>query len=106
LSEAEVESIDASTAAQAREQRIIALRFTANGFLHHMIRNIVGALVRVGTGQADPAWFAALLASRDRTQGAQTFSAAGLYLTGVQYPSQFGLPHMRAVRSRPLLIRG
>ena len=74
----------------------------ANGFLYHMVRNIVGALVRIGNGDAEPAWLGALLASRDRRLGAPTAPAGGLYLTEVQYPADLefpvppGLPAWRA----------
>lgn len=64
----------------------------ANGFLYHMVRNIVGALVRVGAGEEPPEWTAALLASRDRRLGAPTAPAEGLYLAEVGYPPGFGLP--------------
>lgn len=69
----------------------IIFEFAANGFLHHMVRNLVGALVYVGKGAQAPEWIATLLEARDRTQGAPTFAAAGLYLVGVDYPDEFGL---------------
>lgn len=71
---------------------IIAFDFTANAFLHHMVRNLVGALVCVGRGRRAPAWMAELLASRDRTRGAPTFDAAGLTLAGVDYGPEWRLP--------------
>jgi tRNA pseudouridine38-40 synthase len=64
----------------------------ANGFLHHMVRNIVGSLVYVGKGKHDPSWGGELLATRDRRLAAPTFDAAGLYLTGVEYDPVWGLP--------------
>lgn len=70
------------------------LRFdlTADAFLHHMVRNIVGALLYVGKGSMDTAGMAALLAARDRTKAPPTFMPDGLYLTGVGYPEHFALP--------------
>lgn len=68
----------------------VLLKFSADGFLHHMVRNMVGALVAVGTGRQPPEWIEALLASRDRRLGPPTFSAAGLYLTGVDYDEPVG----------------
>ncbi|MDC7704491.1 tRNA pseudouridine(38-40) synthase TruA [Vogesella indigofera] len=70
------------------------LRFdlTADAFLHHMVRNIVGALLYVGRGKLDTAGMAALLAATDRTKAPPTFMPDGLYLTGVGYPAQFDLP--------------
>ena len=64
----------------------------ANGFLHHMVRNIVGCLIYIGCGRQDAAWMNQLLAARDRTQAAPTFDAAGLYLTGVDYGVEWSLP--------------
>src|SRR5665213_518939 len=74
---------------------LIRFDFSADGFLHHMIRNILGALVSVGAGGKPPAWIGELLASRDRRQGAATFAADGLYFTGADYPARFGLPPTR-----------
>ena len=73
----------------------IRFDFSANAFLHHMIRNIVGALVYVGAGKAPVAWIAELVAARDRTRAAPTFAAAGLYLTGADYDAKWGLPPTR-----------
>jgi tRNA pseudouridine38-40 synthase len=73
----------------------LRFEFSANAFLHHMIRNIVGALVRVGAGKAPPDWIAELLAGRDRTRGAATFAPDGLYLTGADYDRRWGLPPTR-----------
>jgi tRNA pseudouridine38-40 synthase len=66
--------------------------FTANGFLHHMVRNIVGCLVFVGKGRHPPGWLAGVLASRDRGQAAPTFSPDGLYLAAVEYAPGWNLP--------------
>lgn len=66
--------------------------FEASAFLHHMVRNMVGSLVHVGKGCHPPAWIDELLAMRDRRRAAPTFAAAGLYLSGVGYEAQWGLP--------------
>jgi tRNA pseudouridine38-40 synthase len=66
--------------------------FTANGFLHHMVRNIVGCLVFVGRGKHPPGWVAEVLAGRDRRQAAPTFSPDGLYLAAVEYAPGWNLP--------------
>ncbi|MBK9246148.1 MAG: tRNA pseudouridine(38-40) synthase TruA [Burkholderiales bacterium] len=71
---------------------LVRLRFVANAFLHHMVRNLVGTLVYVGLGRRPPQWAAELLQGRDRSAAAPTFAAAGLYLTGVEYDAAFGLP--------------
>ena len=66
--------------------------FEASAFLHHMIRNLVGALVYVGKGALPADAMQSLLQIRDRRQAPPTFMAAGLYLVDVGYPSEFGLP--------------
>ena len=71
------------------------LDFSADAFLHHMIRNLLGALVAVGSGRKPPDWIAELLASRDRSRGAPTFAADGLYFTGADYAPHWGLPPTR-----------
>jgi tRNA pseudouridine38-40 synthase len=76
----------------ARAEGCIELRFRANAFLYHMVRNLVGALVAVGRGEAEPEWGRALLAGRDRTLGSITAPARGLCLINVAYPARFGLP--------------
>ena len=75
-----------------RRGDFVELTLGANAFLHHMVRNIVGTLVQVGTGRRPPAWVAEVLASRRRALAAPTFSAAGLYFAGVDYDAGFGLP--------------
>ncbi len=74
---------------------LVRIDFSADGFLHHMIRNIVGALVAVGNGSRPPSWMGELLASRDRTLCAATFAADGLYFTGADYHPRFALPPTR-----------
>jgi len=64
----------------------IVIQIKANAFLHHMVRNILGALVQVGQGRETVDYVKTLLAARDRTQGAPTFAPDGLYLTDVTYP--------------------
>lgn len=64
----------------------------ANAFLLHMVRNIVGVLLAVGSGRAAPGWTRTVLASRDRTQGGVTARPEGLYLVDVDYPVECGLP--------------
>jgi tRNA pseudouridine38-40 synthase len=76
----------------------------ANGFLHHMVRNIVGSLVYVGSGRQDASWMSELLAARDRKSAAPTFDAAGLYLTGVDYAAVWNLPQRERVQSPCLAL--
>lgn len=66
--------------------------FEADAFLHHMIRNLMGCLLRVGHGEAPPEWIAEVLAARSRKVAAPTFSADGLYFLGPLYDAAWGLP--------------
>lgn len=75
-----------------RRGQMIVFDFEADAFLHHMVRNIVGALIYVGSARRPREWIGELLLARDRTLAAPTFTAAGLYLTGVSYPAEFALP--------------
>jgi tRNA pseudouridine38-40 synthase len=66
--------------------------FDATAFLHHMVRNIMGCLVAVGTGSRGPQWVAEVLAARDRSQAAPTFPADGLYFVGPYYDARHAIP--------------
>lgn len=66
--------------------------FKANAFLHHMVRNLMGALLYIGQGKQPAAWIDELLMHRDRRRAAPTFAPDGLYLAHVSYPVEFGLP--------------
>ena len=76
----------------AREGDLILFDCCANAFLHHMVRNLVGALVYVGMGRRSPPWLGDLLATGDRRLGAPTYAPDGLYLAGVDYGDAWGLP--------------
>jgi tRNA pseudouridine38-40 synthase len=55
------------------------------GFLRHMVRNVVGTLVEIGRGRRPPSWIGEVLASRERTSAGPTAPAHGLFLMGVSY---------------------
>ncbi len=74
-----------------RNQSWISLEVTANAFLQHMVRNICGALVSVGSGERAPEWVKQILDNRDRRQGGIAAPAHGLTLVGVTYPDHFTL---------------
>jgi tRNA pseudouridine38-40 synthase len=78
--------------AVARRGDWIVIEAVANAFLHHMVRNIAGLLIAVGKGDQPAGWARVVLEGRDRTRGAATAPAAGLYLWEVRYPAAFGLP--------------
>jgi tRNA pseudouridine38-40 synthase len=75
-----------------RRGDVICIDITANAYLQHMVRNIVGSLVYVGCGRQPPGWIAEVLEQRDRARAAPTFSPNGLYLCSVEYASHWGLP--------------
>lgn len=68
------------------------LDIEADGFLHHMVRNIAGVLMAIGRGERPASWCAEVLKGRSRTAGGVTAPADGLYLTGVDYGDEFALP--------------
>ncbi len=70
----------------------VIFEISANAFVLHMVRNIVGSLLEVGYGRQPPHWVAALLQGRDRTKAAATAPARGLYLVAVDYPAGYSLP--------------
>ena len=65
------------------EELIYTVR--GSGFLHHMVRNLVGTLLLVGKGTLDGAGMARILKARDRSAAGPTASACGLYLVSVEY---------------------
>ena len=76
----------------SRRASLVVIDICANAFLHHMVRNIAGALLAVGDGRKPVGWIAQLLRGRDRTVAAETAPACGLYLVDVEYPAEFDLP--------------
>jgi tRNA pseudouridine38-40 synthase len=66
--------------------------FEASAFLHHMVRNLMGCLVAIGTGKRPPDWMGKVLESRDRSLAAPTFSPNGLYFVGPIYDADLDLP--------------
>lgn len=69
-----------------RQGEFITVDCRANAFLHHMVRNVVGSLVKVGRGEESEEWLADTLAACDRRVSGITAPAAGLTLTRVEYP--------------------
>ncbi len=75
-----------------RVSELVLMEVEANAFLHHMVRNIAGVLMAVGSGQHEPSWVRAVLDSRDRRAGGVTAPAQGLYFLHVTYPPHWQLP--------------
>jgi len=76
----------------SRDGEYIHLDLEADGFLHHMVRNIAGVLIKIGSGEADIDWSKEVLEHRNRCLGGVTASAKGLYFMKVRYPDEFLLP--------------
>jgi tRNA pseudouridine38-40 synthase len=75
-----------------RRDSLITMDFSANAFLHNMVRIIVGCLVEVGSGKRSPAWLAKVRDGRDRNRAAATAEASGLYLVCASYDGSWNLP--------------
>ena len=76
----------------ARDGDIVTVDVQANAFLHHMVRNIVGSLLLVGTGERTGQWLQEVLDGRDRGRAGPTAPSAGLVFVGPRYPASWGLP--------------
>ena len=85
-----------------RFSNMILIDIKGNAFLHHMVRNIAGVLMAIGSGKKPVEWCGEVLALRDRTKAAVTASPHGLYLTHVDYPDEFAIP---ASAGAPSLIQ-
>lgn len=72
----------------------IILDIQADGFLHHMVRNIVGCLLDVGQHVHSIAHIDTIFAAEDRKAAGKTASADGLYFIQAHYPDHFQLPHI------------
>ena len=79
-----------------RHGEMLVFDLSADAFLHHMVRNIVGCLVYVGKGKYPPDWLAEVLAGRERRFSAPTFASDGLYLRRIQYDEKWKLPQMES----------
>lgn len=77
-----------------RQGMYVMVDISANAFLHHMVRNIVGSLLEIGLGNQSLDWMATLLTLKDRNKAAPTAKPNGLYLVDVTYPEQYQLPKL------------
>ncbi len=83
-----------------QKDEMLVFELSANAFLHHMVRNIVGCLIYVGKGKYPPEWLAEVVASRERRRAAPTFAPDGLYLRRISYDAKWGLPQEQEQDSR------
>ncbi len=74
-----------------RKADLIIIDISANAFLHHMVRNVAGVLIAVGSGRRAVSWVNDVLFAQDRTLGAETAPPYGLYLVEVVYPPEFNV---------------
>ncbi|HEX3437998.1 MAG TPA: tRNA pseudouridine(38-40) synthase TruA [Pseudacidobacterium sp.] len=70
---------------EERDGELLVYRVHGNGFLHHMVRNLVGTSLDVGRGHTAPGKIKDILESRSRTEAGATAPARGLFLVSVDY---------------------
>lgn len=75
-----------------RRKDFVIIEIEANAFLHHMVRNIAGVLMRIGSGWEKPEWVQELIKVCDRKKAAETAAPHGLYLIAVRYPEIYSFP--------------
>ena len=68
-----------------QEPQLLVYRVRGNGFLHHMVRNLVGTFLEVGRGNLEETEIPAILESRSRERAGPTAPARGLFLVNVDY---------------------
>lgn len=85
-----------------RHHDFVIIDIAANAFLHHMVRNIAGVLMAIGSERKPVQWIKDVLRMKDRSFAAETAPAYGLYLCKVVYPEEFELPETNLVN--PLLL--
>jgi tRNA pseudouridine38-40 synthase len=76
----------------SRAKDIVRIDITANAFLYHMVRNIVGSLIMVGKGEKSDQWFTDIFHGRDRMLAGVTAEPQGLCLMNVRYDPKYRLP--------------
>ena len=76
----------------SRQEDIVNIDITANAFLYHMVRNIVGSLIAVGRGEESVEWFKNVFEGGDRKLAGVTADAQGLCFMSVRYDPKYKLP--------------
>lgn len=80
------------------DRMLVIFDFSANAFLHNMVRNMMGTLLYIGRQEAPPIWAKTVLDYRTREKAPATFMPDGLYLSGVTYPSKYKIDSEPAPR--------
>ncbi len=75
-----------------RQNDFVIVEISANAFLYHMVRNIMGVLLHIASGHAAPEWAKEVLDGKDRSLAAATAPAHGLYLVNIGYPQVMEIP--------------
>lgn len=75
-----------------RKKELVVIDIIANSFLHHMVRNIAGVLIEIGSNKKEVSWCQELLQVKNRTLATKTALPNGLFLTGVRYADNYELP--------------
>ncbi|WP_206484494.1 tRNA pseudouridine(38-40) synthase TruA [Thalassotalea sp. G2M2-11] len=75
-----------------RQGNYLIIDVKGNAFLHHMVRNIAGSLMKVGQQLQPVSWIKEVLAAKNRCLAGITAPAAGLYFVDVDYPEEFKIP--------------
>lgn len=75
----------------SRQVDLIIIDIQADGFLHHMVRNIVGVLIKIGEGRQKITWMNEVLAAKTRTAAGMNVPASGLYFCEAGYPAVFDI---------------
>lgn len=88
-----------------REAEQVVIDLCANAFLHHMVRNIAGVLIDIGSGRHSVHWAGDVLRARNRAAGGVTAPPDGLYFAGVFYPDPYGLPKHSVFQHLPANVR-
>jgi tRNA pseudouridine38-40 synthase len=83
-------------------EELFIYRVTGSGFLHHMVRNLVGTFVQAGAGRLDPDAIPSLIAARSRALCGPTAPATGLFLVGAEYPEPVPCAEQRTTEHRQL----
>ena len=76
----------------SRKEDMVFIDITANAFLYHMVRNIVGSLIAVGLGEKSSEWFTEVFHARDRKLAGVMAESNGLYFMSVRYDPKYDLP--------------
>jgi tRNA pseudouridine38-40 synthase len=75
---------------------MIIIDIIADAFLYHMVRNMVGVLLQIGSGKQPIEWAQQVLEAKCRTKAGITAPPQGLYLNAVSYPEHLGIPQQHS----------